>query len=153
MHERPLPSLRPSGDSPGLLVGLGCQRSLSRETLEAALREALGQVGARLEAVVALATLEARAREHAITSLASARGWTVHAYPAEALAGVDVPHPSERLRQLTGTASVAEAAAILASGAGQGHMILEKYPYRGADGGHVTVAIVDLNPSCASERP
>ncbi|ANB03038.1 cobalamin biosynthesis protein [Ectothiorhodospira sp. BSL-9] len=153
MPECPLPPLCPSSDSPGLLVGLGCQRNLSRETLEAALREALGRVGACLEAVVVLATLDARAREPAITTLASERGWAVHAYPSEALAGVHVPHPSERLRQLTGTASVAEAAAILASGAGQGRMILEKYPYRGADGGHVTVAIVQLNPSCVSEGP
>ncbi|AHK78929.1 cobalamin biosynthesis protein CbiG [Ectothiorhodospira haloalkaliphila] len=141
-------SLSQFDKAPSLLVGIGCQRGISREALEAALHEALGQVDACLQDVVALATLDARAGESAITTLASERDWTVHAYPGEALAGVVVPRPSERLRQLMGTASVAEAAAILASGAGQGRMILEKYPYRGADGGHVTVAVVDLKPSC-----
>ncbi|WP_218140430.1 cobalamin biosynthesis protein [Ectothiorhodospira marina] len=150
-HDRPF--MTGSGALPRRVLGLGCQQGISLETLRGALQEALAQVGADMESVMALATFEARARESAITTLSLEQGWPLYAYTAEALAGVTVSHPSERLRHLTGTPSVSEAAAILASGAQAGDMILEKYVYRGADGGYVTVSIVELNPMCANKTP
>ena len=61
-----------------------------------------------------MATIDRRAGDPVVTSL----GLPVRAFTAEALAAVDVPTPSEVVRAAVGTASVAEAAALLAAGPG-----------------------------------
>ena len=61
-----------------------------------------------------------------------------------ALAAVDVPNPSETVRKYTGTPSVSEAAALLAAGADQTHLIIEKHKLRGPDGRNATVSIARI---------
>ncbi len=87
-----------------------------------------------LEAVAALgdldvgtvATLDRRLGEPSIEAVAGGR--TLLAYTTEELDAVDVPHPSAVVRRLTGTGSVAEAAAILAARAtgGAGELVVGK---------------------------
>jgi cobalamin biosynthesis protein CbiG len=83
-----------------------------------------GEVLAAIDAVlppgagnVRLATLDVRAVEPGVASAAAARGWPVVGHPATRLATVPVPSPSPRVAGLVGTASVAEAAALLGGGA------------------------------------
>ena len=83
-----------------------------------------------------VATLDRRLGEPSVDAVAAGR--RVLAYTTAELDAVDVPHPSAVVRRLTGTGSVAEAAAILAARelGGSGVLVVEKQ--RG-DG--VTVAL------------
>lgn len=124
-------------------VGLGCDRGVALETIREAVRAALEQAGARPEQVSAAASIELKMDEGALLAIAREHGWTLHFYPAHALAAVQVPHPSETVRLYTGTPSVSEAAALLAAGPGtpMSALIVEKFKHRGADGRNATVSI------------
>ncbi|MGW9449401.1 Rv2231c family pyridoxal phosphate-dependent protein CobC [Streptomyces sp. NPDC055632] len=94
--------------------------------VDAVLREA----GLPRAAVRSLATLDARAAEPGIAGAAALLGVPVRGFAAEELAAVSVPHPSALPLAATGTASVAEAGALLAAGGGTGAKA-----GTGADGG------------------
>ncbi len=132
-------------------LGLGCDRGASPKTLEAAVRAALASVGLGLDAVALAASIDAKQDEPGILGLASARGWPLRFYSAQALAGVPVPSPSEIVRRLMGTPAVAEAAALLAAGAAGPEaplpesLMVHKHKHRGADGKHVTVAVARIH--------
>ncbi|MEU4067078.1 Rv2231c family pyridoxal phosphate-dependent protein CobC [Streptomyces wedmorensis] len=70
--------------------------------------------------VRSLATLDARAAEPGIVGAAAALGVPVRGFAAGELAAVSVPHPSALPLAATGTASVAEAAALLSAAGGTG---------------------------------
>ncbi|WP_432127421.1 Rv2231c family pyridoxal phosphate-dependent protein CobC [Streptomyces sp. bgisy082] len=82
--------------------------------VDAVLREA----GLPRAAVRSLATLDARAAEPGIAGAAALLGVPVRGFAAEELAAVSVPHPSALPLAATGTASVAEAGALLAAAGG-----------------------------------
>jgi cobalt-precorrin 5A hydrolase/cobalt-precorrin 5A hydrolase/precorrin-3B C17-methyltransferase len=98
-----------------LVVGAGCSRGCPPEELAALVESALAGLGGR---VVAVATIDQRVDEPCVVALAAARGVPVRAHPAAALAEVPVPTPSAVVARHVGTASVAEAAALLAAGPG-----------------------------------
>lgn len=124
-----------------VIVGLGCDRGAAVATVREAVDRALALAGLEPTAVAAIATIEQKRDEGAILALAAERGWALHFFSAEALAGVAVPSPSETVRRYMGTPSVAEAAALLAASAGAEALVLEKHKHRGADGKHATVSI------------
>ncbi len=123
-------------------VGVGCQRGVSLETLAACVDAALGRLGG--PRVHVLASAEHKRDEAALKALASQRGWPLRLYRAEALAGIPVATPSATVQTRAGSASVAEAAAMLAAGTGLDGLLLAKQSHRGADGKHATVAIARL---------
>jgi cobalamin biosynthesis protein CbiG len=93
-------------------VGVGARPGVTAEEVLAAV-DAVLPPGAT---DVRLATLDARAAEPGVAAAATARGWPLTGHPAEALARVAVPSPAERVADAVGTASVAEAAALLGGG-------------------------------------
>jgi cobalt-precorrin 5A hydrolase/precorrin-3B C17-methyltransferase len=97
---------------PSLVVGVGASSNAGADAAAALLDTALA--GLARQSVAEVATIDRRAGDPVVTSL----GLPVRAFTAEALAGVDVPTPSEVVRAAVGTASVAEAAALLAAGPG-----------------------------------
>jgi cobalamin biosynthesis protein CbiG len=109
-------------------VGVGAATGVSADEVLAAI-DAVLPSGAD---DVRLATLDARAAEPGIVDAAARRGWPLLAHPAEALARVAVPSPSGRVAEAVGTASVAEAAALL----GGGTLVVPKTVQ-----GRVTVAV------------
>jgi cobalt-precorrin 5A hydrolase len=112
-----------------LVLGVGIEPG----TPLAHLREAVDALG--LAGFDVVATIDRRAGEPAVLALAAAR--TLRTYPAALLDTVDVPHPSAVVRRLTGTGSVAEAAAVLAAReVGDGVLVTPKQRGRG-----VTVAV------------
>jgi len=112
-----------------LVLGVGIEPG----TPPAHLREAVDALG--LGGFDVVATIETRGAEPAVTALADGR--TLRTYPAAELDTVDVPSPSAVVRRLTGTGSVAEAAAILAARErGGGVLVTPKQRGRG-----VTVAV------------
>ncbi len=125
-----------------IILGMGCDRNTSLETLEKAISLALTQAELQLSAVKGLASIDKKNDEVALLKLASLYHWPLHFFNAEQLAKVDVPNPSEVVRKYMGTPAVAEAAAILAAKTDRNDLIIEKYKYKGTDGKNATVSIV-----------
>ena len=118
-------------------IGIGCQRGTSLATLEAAVAEALAGLGP--VEVRALASHVRKADEPGLLALSMAKGWPLLTYSAGRLGAVAVPNPSARVAAEVGTASVCEAAALLATGADT--LLVQKRRHVGADGKGVTVAV------------
>lgn len=111
-----------------LVLGVGIEPGTPVERLQ----EAIAALG--LDGFDVVATIDTRATEPAVMALAAGR--SLRSYPAAVLDTVDVPSPSAVVRRLTGTGSVAEAAALLAARElGNGALVTPKQRGRG-----VTVA-------------
>ncbi|HET7767888.1 MAG TPA: cobalamin biosynthesis protein, partial [Chloroflexota bacterium] len=110
---------------PGTLVaGMGCSTGAPVAEIESLLLSALEEAGMSHLSLAALATIDRRANEPALQQLAVALACPLRTFRAEELASVAVPSPSAVVRAAVGTASVCEAAALLASGAD--HLLLTK---------------------------
>ncbi|WP_228559041.1 precorrin-3B C(17)-methyltransferase [Catenulispora pinisilvae] len=96
---------------PSLVVGVGASRGVSAEEVLDAVDRALAGGGLSPASVARLASVDAKADEVGILEAARRRGWQVVFHPAEVLAKVQVPNPSEVVLAEVGTPSVAEAAA------------------------------------------
>jgi cobalt-precorrin 5A hydrolase len=94
-------------------IGIGCSTRASVDDLLALVRASVGELTSR----TCLATRDRR--ETIARSLADALGIELVLFPAETLAQVRaIATPSLRVAELTGTPSVAEAAALTAAGPG-----------------------------------
>ena len=127
-----------------IALGLGCDRGTPAATIALCISEALAACGATPANVWAAATIDLKADEVGLLQVIEQNGWLCLFYPAAALAGVDVPNPSETVRKYTGTPSVSEAAALLAANADQTQLIIEKHKLRGPDGRNATVSIARI---------
>ena len=127
-----------------LALGLGCDRGTPAATVDQAIAEALAACGAALADVQAVASIDLKADEPGLAAVAEHNGWAMRFYAAAELAAIDVPNPSETVRQHTGTPSVSEAAALLVGGSEKTQLIIEKHKLRGPDGRNVTVSIARI---------
>jgi len=125
-------------------IGLGCDRGTPAGTIARAVAEALDSAGLHAAQVRAAASISLKADEPGLLAFAAGQDWTLAFYSPEQLAAVPVPNPSETVRRYTGTASVSEAAALLAAGADKSHLIVEKHKLRGPDGRSATVSIARI---------
>jgi cobalt-precorrin 5A hydrolase/precorrin-3B C17-methyltransferase len=134
-------------------IGIGCERNTSLSLVEKAIAEALATAGLAEEAVAGMASAARKSDEPALQHLSQTRAWAFRTFAEHALASIEVPNPSEVVRKEMGTASVAEAAALLAAG-DKGHLIQHKQISRPATGeqGAVTVAIAEAAIPYAPER-
>jgi len=139
---------------PSLVAGVGASTGAPADAVEPLLVTALGRAGLARESVGELATIDRRATDQAVAAL----GLPVRAFSADALALVDVPTPSEAVRAAVGTASVAEAAALLAAGPGA-ELVVAKHvapqatvavARRRGPRGHL--AVVGLGPGSTAHR-
>jgi cobalt-precorrin 5A hydrolase/precorrin-3B C17-methyltransferase len=139
---------------PSLVVGVGASTGAPAAEVADLLGAALAGAGLAQESVTEMATIDRRAGDEAVVAL----GLPVRAFPAAALAAVDVPSPSEVVRAAVGTGSVAEAASLLAAGPGAELVVAKRA------GPHATVAVarrrsprghlavVGLGPGSAAHR-
>lgn len=138
---------------PSLWLGMGCERNTSLSLLERLLEQTLGDQKLAAESVAGLASIDRKADEPALLALAAKRGWPVRWFGAESLAAVPVPTPSVAVAQEMGTASVAEAAALLAAGPAaqllQTKRIEHAYP---GEHGAATLAVALAESQWAPER-
>lgn len=107
-----------------LCLGAGCRRGADPVEVARGVHAALEAAGLAPGAVALVASVDAKADEQALRELARGLGAPFATFPAEALAEVPVPNPSERVSRAVGTASVAEAAALTACRGGR--LILPK---------------------------
>ncbi|MGE3808214.1 MAG: precorrin-4 C(11)-methyltransferase [Gemmataceae bacterium] len=102
-----------------LVVGVGCERGITRAALDDGLTRFLAQHGYARASIAALATIEIKRDEQAITELAGLLDCEVVYFSAEELAAIDVPTPSAVVEKCVGAAGVAEPAALRAAHAGR----------------------------------
>jgi hypothetical protein len=102
---------------PSLIVGAGASRGVPAAEIGQLIDSTLAELGLSPRSVRHLATADVKADEDGLQAAAAERGWRVVAHPAERLAAVPVPNPSEVIRRAIGTPSVAEAAALIDPGA------------------------------------
>jgi cobalamin biosynthesis protein CbiG len=107
-------------------VGVGASRGCPTSELEALVADTLRGAGLATEHVDVLASVEVKRDEAAVLALGAARGWALAFFGADALAGVAVPTPSAVVARHVGTPSVAEAAALLAAGAGASLLVAKR---------------------------
>jgi cobalt-precorrin 5A hydrolase / precorrin-3B C17-methyltransferase len=99
-----------------LWVGIGYQRGTSKQVLAAAIAHVCRVYGLAETAIIGVGTIDRKAHEPGLLELGRDRGWQLRFYAAECLNQVQIPHPSPLITDQVGTASVAEAAALLAAG-------------------------------------
>lgn len=97
------------------VLGIGCRRGADPEAVRRAASAFLADHGLNPARLARLASCDIKAAEPALRDLAAAWNVPLEFHPAEALAAVDVPTPSERVMDKIGTPSVAEAAALLSA--------------------------------------
>lgn len=127
-----------------VILGMGCDRGTSLQTLETAVEQALSVVELRLEHVNGLATIDKKSDEIGLLALAEKNQWPLHFFPADILKTVPVPNPSAVVMKYMGTPAVAEAAAMLAAKTNIKNLILEKHKYLGDDKKNATVSIARI---------
>ena len=136
-----------------LWIGIGCERLSSLALIQRAVDRSLQSAGLAKEAVAGISSIEAKGDEPALLQFCEHRHWPLRLFGAPALADVAVPTPSEVVKAEMGTASVAEASALLASGDGA-QLLQAKRIFHAEDGeqGAVTVAIAETaHPLAASK--
>src|SRR5207247_687943 len=94
----------------------GSSSGADPEALRRLVVETLAEAGLSVDAVGCVATVDRKADEEAIVELAATLGVPLRTFPAHVLAAVPVPNPSGVVEAAVGTPSVAEAAAIAATG-------------------------------------
>ncbi len=127
-----------------IILGMGCDRGTSLQTLETAVEQALAIVDLRLEHVNGLATIDKKNDEVGLLALAEKNQWPLHFFPADTLKTVPVPNPSAVVMKYMGTPAVAEAAAMLAAKTNIKNLILEKHKVLGDDKKNATVSIARI---------
>lgn len=111
-------------------LGMGCNRLTSADELLDLAHEALAKAGAAETSLKVMASAEAKRDEPGLLEAARSLGVEPVFYDHHELAQVEVPNPSEAALRCLGTASVCEAAAILASN--NGTLILNKIKSKNA---------------------
>ncbi|MFS2125659.1 cobalamin biosynthesis protein [Pseudomonas sp. Pseusp97] len=98
-----------------LVAGLGCRRGCPLDELRALLRETLAEAGLDESNLTALASATLKADEEGLAALAAALDLPLALFTPQQLAVCEkrLGEPSEAVRSATGSASVAEAAALL----------------------------------------
>ncbi|MFI9391355.1 precorrin-3B C(17)-methyltransferase [Streptomyces bauhiniae] len=97
---------------PSLVVGVGASKGAPVEEVLGLIEEALREAGLSVRSVAELATVDAKSEEPGIVAAAERLGVPLVTYPADELAAVTVPNPSDAPLAAVGTPSVAEAAAL-----------------------------------------
>lgn len=138
---------------PCLWLGIGCERGTDLALLERLVMEGLAAAQLAAAAVAGLASIDRKGDEPALLELAARRGWPLRLFQAEQLAEVPVPNPSAAVAAEMGTASVAEAAALLAAGAGAQLLLPKQIERRQAgENGAATLAICQALDQWAPQR-
>ncbi|MFZ6047612.1 cobalamin biosynthesis protein [Pseudomonas sp. CR3202] len=97
-----------------LVAGLGCRRDCPADELQGLLLQCLAEAGASLHELVALASSEAKSAEPGLKALAERLGLSLQLLPVDILRTYEerLNRPSEKVRDVTGSPGVAEAAAL-----------------------------------------
>ena len=118
-----------------LHVGVGCNRGTPAVEIYHAIRETFQKYSLALESIKSLATIDLKTDEQGLLELSKQKNWPVVCFSAKELRRVkEIPNPSELVKKNTGTAGVAEPAALLSAKASDWLVKKQIFP-------NVTVAV------------
>lgn len=125
---------------PVLHLGFGCRRQCDPVGIPEAIEAKLQEEGLSPQSIASVGTIELKKDEPLLQALL-ARWPQAHAeiYSAETLAAIEVPNPSEKALAATGSAGVAEAAAL--ESAHGGPLLIEKQKGKQTEGNDFTFAL------------
>ena len=99
-----------------LHLGFGCQKNVPAD-LATDLLVRIGEAGFATQSIATVATIELKKDEPMLASLCQQLAHAeLHLYSADELTEIEVPNPSEKVYEVTGSHSVSEAAAIAEGG-------------------------------------
>jgi len=125
---------------PVLHLGFGCRKLCDPAGIPEAIESKLREAGLSSKSVATVGTIELKKEEPLFHAMLARFPQAKEAiYLAESLAVIDVPNPSEKALAATGSAGVAEAAAI--AGAQGGPLLIEKQKCRLTEGNDFTFAV------------
>jgi len=132
---------------PVLHLGFGCRKQCDPSGIPEHISAVLQENGLSERSVAGVGTIELKKDEPLMKAfLARWQQARAEVYPAAVLAGIDVPNPSEKALAATGSAGVAEAAAI--AGAQGGPLLLAKQKGKLKEGADFTFAVAQEAASC-----
>ncbi|QKV95649.1 cobalamin biosynthesis protein [Streptomyces sp. NA02950] len=132
---------------PEVVVGVGASRGVSAGEVAGLVESVLAAEGLSPGRIAELATVEARAAEPGLLEAAARLGVPLRAYPASALATVEVPTPSATTLAAVGTPGVAESAALLAAGPGAELLVRKRKSSPRGRAARVTCAVARRRPA------
>jgi precorrin-4 C11-methyltransferase len=97
---------------PMLHAGIGCQRDLPFDEFEKLLLDGFQQKGISPLSLAFLGTVDLKNDEPAFLKLSEKWRVSLRSFSGEELSRYEVPNPSERVMEMTGSAGVAEASAM-----------------------------------------
>ena len=125
---------------PILNLGVGCRRDCNPAGVAEYIEKVLIENNISPLAIKSVSTIDLKKDEPLISELSA---WhNIHMcniYTPEQLAGIEVPNPSEKVKEVTGVAGVVESCAIKASD--NGKIILEKHKGKLSDDSDFTFAV------------
>ena len=119
--------------SPKVVVGIGCRRQTPMSEIEEAVTAVLTGHGIPWSKIVEIVSIDLKKDERGLLDFAAEKKLPIRFFSAAELENVKVPSPSAKVQAVTGSASVSEAAAILA---GRGELLVKKHKFS-----RVTVAV------------
>ena len=121
-------------------MGIGCRKKCPVDGVAEHIVQTFKNCHISPLSLRSISTIELKKDEPLISSLSEAFNiGEANIYPADALADISVPNPSEKVHDVTGIWGVAESCAIAASD--HGPLILEKKKGHTAPGGDFTFAV------------
>lgn len=123
-----------------LHLGFGCRKQCNPAGIPDYIETQLRQAGLSPLSLASVSTIELKKDEPLMAALLAK--WPAarpEIYPAETLAQIDVPNPSEKALAATGSAGVAEAAAMQSACCGP--LLIEKTKGKLTEGGDFTFAV------------
>ncbi|MDD7740348.1 MAG: cobalt-precorrin 5A hydrolase [Fusicatenibacter sp.] len=118
-----------------ITVGIGCKKNTEETKLETALKNVLDKADISVKAVVGMASIDLKAGEQGILSMAERYHWNFTTYSKEELLNAEGEFtPSDFVRGITGVDNVCERSAVLQGG----HLIWRKEAANG-----VTIALAE----------
>ncbi|WED24650.1 cobalamin biosynthesis protein [Vibrio sp. JC009] len=121
-----------------LVLGLGCDRNTPFSVIKAGLETFSKTFNLSLESVQAISSIDLKADEVALNELSEEMQWPFTTFAPEMLNGIEgIENPSDYVKKVTGSNSVAEAAALKLSDTRQ--LVVPKWAFK-QDGYNMTVA-------------
>ncbi len=125
---------------PMLHLGLGCQRGIPFNEFQQMLEMSLKEQVISLLSVTSLGTTELKKDEEAFLLLSERWKLPLQDFAGDVLAKYEVPNPSAKVEAVTGSAGVAEAAAMHLS---QNNLLVEKTKLKAGDKYFTWAAAID----------
>lgn len=122
-----------------LHMGVGCQKNCGTDGAPELIQTVLASYQISTKSIRSISTIELKKEEKLVNELTQIYTSTLHIFTAEELQGIEVPNPSDKVGEVTGSRSVSEASALRASD--NGILLVEKEKGGGSSGNYFTFSV------------